>query len=471
MVKQRRLLASLAFALFELAITASVFFAAIGIRERLPWSFLHPEFGGEHVQGLLPVILVIWGPLLWVFGIYRVERTDRAALQVGRVLVVVAAGAILLLAWAFVARDFWKSRFFLAIFLGLNFAALVEARLAATWFWRYARRRGHDRCYVVVLGTGKRARRHAERLESQKGWGIEVAGFVAERPIALDSVGGKPVLGTIDGLERILGARVVDEVHVAVTRGTLDRLDGVLRVCHELGVRTRLLLDYLGELRSHVYLQSFRDAPLLTFSTTPHDELSLLLKRLLDIALSVVLLVAATPVLLIAALVIRLTSRGPVIYRQKRAGMNGRIFTLYKFRTMVEGADRQMEALADGAGRDGATFKLKRDPRITRPGFWLRKFSIDELPQLWNVLRADMSIVGPRPAEPGDIRRYERRHRRRLSMRPGLTCIWQVSGRNLLNFNRRVEMDLEYIDNWSLALDVKIILKTIPAVLSSRGAY
>jgi len=172
-----------------------------------------------------------------------------------------------------------------------------------------------------------------------------------------------------------------------------------------------------------------------------------------------------------AALAIKITSPGgPIIFRQKRSGMNGRVFTLYKFRTMVPNAEALKASLEAKNEMDGPVFKIRNDPRVTRVGRILRKLSIDELPQLWNVLRGDMSIVGPRPPIPAEVERYERWQRRRLSMRPGITCIWQVSGRNNVDFKRWMEMDLEYIDNWSLALDFKILLKTIPAVLSSRGA-
>ncbi len=464
-MKRRHFLASLGFAAFELLVTVGAFFAAVWLRERLPG-----EFQKGPVLDLLPAVLLCWVPLLWRFGMYRAERTDRAWVEIRRALAVAALGAVLLSLFSFASRQFDVSRAFLALFVALDFTALVVVRLIATSFRRHARKRGYDRSFVIVAGTGKRARDHAARLASHAEWGIEVLGFLAEQPIALDTVAGKPVLGRLDDFEPILRGRVVDEVHFAVSRSKLERLDSALRLCDEIGVRSRIVLDLFGELRSRVSMERIGGVPLLTFSTTPHDEAALLVKRVFDILAAGIALLTASPVLLIAAVLVRLSSRGPVFFRQKRSGMNGRIFTLYKFRTMVRNAEELKSQLAGRNEMDGPVFKIRDDPRVTRVGRWLRRLSIDELPQLYNVLRGDMSIVGPRPPVPNEVERYERRHRRRLSMRPGITCIWQVSGRSNVGFRRWMEMDLTYIDNWSLLLDLKIILKTIPAVLGSRGA-
>ncbi len=211
-------------------------------------------------------------------------------------------------------------------------------------------------------------------------------------------------------------------------------------------------------------------APLLTFSAAPLDDIRLVLKRVFDLVVAAVGLVVLSPVIGLAALLIKLTSPGPVIYRQARCGLNGRRFTFYKFRSMVVNADEIKAQLAHLSERQVA-FKLSRDPRVTPVGRWLRKFSIDELPQLYNVLRGDMSIVGPRPPLPQEVDQYERWQRRRLRMRPGLTCLWAVAGRDHIDFNAWMRMDISYIENWSLKLDWSIILKTIPHVLAGRGAH
>jgi exopolysaccharide biosynthesis polyprenyl glycosylphosphotransferase len=235
-------------------------------------------------------------------------------------------------------------------------------------------------------------------------------------------------------------------------------------------VRTRVAVDFFPHVNSQVYLDRLGAAPLLTFSATPHDEVRLLIKRVIDVVLAGAALVVLAPVMVLIALLIRVTSPGPAIFRQERCGLNGRRFTFYKFRSMCKDAHRMRESMEHLSERSIAV-KIPNDPRLTPVGRWLRKFSIDELPQLWNVLKGDMSLVGPRPAVPEEVEQYQRWQRRRLRMRPGLTCLWAVSGRDSVDFETWMKLDMQYIDSWSLILDWKIILRTIPQVLSGRGAH
>src|SRR5262249_29246844 len=235
------------------------------------------------------------------------------------------------------------------------------------------------------------------------------------------------------------------------------------------GVRTRVAVDFFPHVNSTVSLDRFGGTPLLTFSAAPYDEIRLLLKRLIDVAIAAAGLIVLAPLMLVIAVLIRLTSPGPAIFRQVRCGLNGRRFLFYKFRSMCQNAEQMKDALAHLSTRETA-FKIPDDPRLTGLGRYLRKFSVDEWPQLWNVLRGDMSLVGPRPAVPSEVEHYQRWQRRRLRMRPGLTCIWAVSGRDNVDFETWMKMDMQYIDNWSLALDWKILLWTIPRVLTGRGA-
>jgi exopolysaccharide biosynthesis polyprenyl glycosylphosphotransferase len=235
-------------------------------------------------------------------------------------------------------------------------------------------------------------------------------------------------------------------------------------------VRAHVSLDIFPHVLARPVLEELDGIPLLTFTTTPSNPMQLVVKRAIDLALALFLTLLTLPIQLLAALAIKLTSRGPVFFRQVRCGLNGRHFTLLKFRTMEVDAEGRLPEIAHLNEMSGPVFKAARDPRLTRVGRVLRRLSIDELPQLWNVLGGDMSLVGPRPPLPEEVARYEPWQRRRLSMAPGLTCLWQVSGRSELDFDRWMELDLKYIDTWTPYLDLKILLKTVPAVLSGRGA-
>jgi exopolysaccharide biosynthesis polyprenyl glycosylphosphotransferase len=263
---------------------------------------------------------------------------------------------------------------------------------------------------------------------------------------------------------------VVDEVVFAVGSESLADLEEIFLLCDEEGVRTRVAVDFFPHVNSTVSLDRFGTIPLLTFSAAPYDEIRLLVKRSTDVVIAAAGLVVLAPLMALIVLMIRLTSPGPAIFRQVRCGLNGRRFLFYKFRSMVENAEDLKLGLAHLNTRDEVVFKIPRDPRLTALGRYLRKFSIDEWPQLWNVLRGDMSLVGPRPAVQSEVDQYQRWQRRRLRMRPGLTCLWAICGRDQVDFETWMKMDMQYIDNWSLALDWKILLRTIPRVLTGHGA-
>lgn len=483
MLKQRaRLIAGTILTLDCVLITVA-FFAAFWLRHDLaPWLWPASFEGGFYpltsYLPLLPVALAIWAPLLWFSGRYRSHRTVPLRREIAALLrlAVTAAGILILVVYALrlderlLAGD-KISRLWLFVFPTLAGALLTSEKIALRLVSRWVRARGLNYRTVVIVGSGPQARAFARALHQQRHWGYRLLGFFTAVPEQhRQEIAGHPVLGSLDDLPRFVEQNVVDEVYFAVTRRDLEGLEDLYLNLQEQGILTRLALNFFPHTQAHVELDELDGVPLLTFTTSPNNAFALALKRLLDIVLSFVLLVLGLPVVLLVAIAIKLTSSGSVLFRQTRCGLNGRRFTLYKFRTMVEGAEARQRELLPYNEMDGPVFKITDDPRVTTLGRVLRRFSLDELPQLWNVLKGDMSLVGPRPPIPEEVAKYQRWQRRRLAMKPGLTCLWQISGRNELPFQRWIELDLQYIDSWSPWLDFKILVKTIPAVLSGRGA-
>jgi len=326
---------------------------------------------------------------------------------------------------------------------------------------------------VLIVGVGNIAREYARMLRENVGWGMLVIGFVDDGSSAESiRVPKQELVGTLQDLPRLLRERVVDQVAYALPLGILPRVASSFAVCKTFGVSTQVVLDYFSRLGAQVNFDFCGKVPVVSveYGRTPGSPLFMAIKRLADIIVAILALIVFGPLMLLVALLIKLSSRGPVFFIQARCGLNGRIFNVYKFRTMGVDAEKMKQKLAHLNEMSGPVFKIRNDPRVTRIGRLLRKFSIDELPQFINVLKGDMSLVGPRPPTPDEVVQYEDWQRRRLSVRPGLTCIWQVSGRNNIDFDEWMRLDLQYIDNWSLGLDLKLLAKTLPAVLSKNGA-
>jgi exopolysaccharide biosynthesis polyprenyl glycosylphosphotransferase len=469
--KQAQVVAAGVFAA-DLTVTAGAFFLAYALYPLLP---LPRSFGVLHgldlYLWLLLFIVPVWAILLQLGVTYRSYRLATLRREVWRLTRTVVLAGLSLFAFQALTKSDDISRPFLAGFLALDWILLVAFRLALRGLARWTRSRGYNFRTVLIVGTGEKARALARRIVHNRHWGLRLMGHIAESGPAPDaSIEDQPVLGAAADLPRILRERVVDEVLVAVDREQIPDMEGIFLHCEQVGVNARLAADFFPHLIAKVELEDFDGVPLLTFTTTPRDALALAVKRGGDIAASILFLIVFSWLYLLIAIAIRATSRGPVFFRQERMGLYGRRFTFYKFRSMVADAEERRAEVAHLNELDGPVFKIKDDPRVTGVGRWLRKFSLDELPQIWNVLKGDMSLVGPRPPIPSEVEKYETWQRRRLSMRPGLTCLWQVSGRNEVDFQQWMELDLAYIDHWSLGLDFKILLKTAPAVLFGKGA-
>jgi len=461
--------ARILFQLSDIVLAALAFETAYRTRVALPLHFLFYLTAQQKVL-VLGFSLFAWVAIgLWLEVYEKLDAGHPRTILRDSVRQV-ALGGLCLLVFQYALR-MELSRFFLAMYCGLTWVFLLVFRLTAGRLVGVIRREFAALHYVMIVGTGERALRLASTLEHSAGYGVRLRGFFSESDVAPREVtpGSSQPVYSLAELPSLLRQTVVDEIIFAVESRNLADLEEIFILCDQEGVRTRIAVDFFPHVNSTVSLERLDAIPLLTFSAAPHDEVRLLVKRVLDIVIAAAGLLVLSPFMALTVILIRLTSSGPAIFRQVRCGLNGRQFVLYKFRSMCENAEDLKSSVAHLNVRETA-FKIPGDPRVTPIGWYLRKFSIDEWPQLWNVLRGDMSLVGPRPAVPTEVEQYQRWQRRRLRMRPGITCLWAISGRDAVDFETWMKMDMQYIDGWSLALDWKILLGTIPRALMGRGA-
>ncbi len=413
----------------------------------------------------------IWLLLLSALGSYKDIRTRTFARESATILTAAAFATLGFGSLIFLFKLTLTSRLFIGINSGITIALLMLAKLLQNKFFDYIHSQGYNQVNILIVGTGKRARDFIKVVKNHANWGLKIVGLIDdEHGMYGKEIEGFRVLGRLQDIPFILHRIVVDRVIFVVPRLWLNRIDDAILACEREGISTSISMDLYNLRIAKVRQTDFSGFPLLEFETFSAKQWQLFLKRTIDIVLSIILLIVFVPLILVAVISVKTSSKGPVLFSQIRSGLNGRKFQLFKFRTMIVGAEMKKRELDKMNEMEGPVFKIKKDPRITSVGRILRKFSIDEIPQLINVLKGDMSIVGPRPPLPVEVELYKMWQRRRLSLKPGLTCIWQVSGRNTIQFEKWMEMDLEYIDHWSLWLDIKILFKTIFVVLFGYGA-
>ena len=415
---------------------------------------------------LLIMLAVAWPVVFHCWGLYTRRHVRRAASERLRVCAACATGALIALTIPLSSPG-----------EGLQPSSMAYFWLAATMSelaFRQGRRtfvRRRDACRVLVIGTGRGALRVSQQLLADEAVTYEVVGF-------LDTPTGTPaseaiarqLLGSLDALEPTLMQHAIDEVHLALPiKSHYLEIQEAIRVCEAVGVRTKYQAALFNSEVAWPHFDEM-DRPTVTMHVVAHDY-RLAIKRVIDVVGALAAIIVILPLLAAVALAIKLTSPGPVLFAQERYGLNRRRFRMFKFRTMrtdAEALQAELEALNEA---DGPVFKIANDPRVTRIGRVLRRTSIDELPQLFNVLRGEMSLVGPRPLPLRDVTRFTRAgDMRRFSVRPGLTCLWQISGRSELTFTDWIRLDLAYIDRWSLVMDMLILVRTVPAVLRGTGA-
>ena len=455
--------------LTDLAVVAAAFFSAVALAAPGDDDWYTTLEMRVQVRNLL----IVAGYLAYChfvfhgFRLYRSYRLSPSSREWYDLAWAVLAATVPLWAFADLLHFEFATRTFLPAFAGLAVGGLGAERRLLRVVARGMRRHGHDRRRVIVVGDGEQAFDMVARLARRADLGYHVVEMIPLDPRGNgNGTGSAAVLGRI---ETLAASQAIDEVFVALPLDSAQPLiRALVSLCEEQGITVRLASSVADLIFARAQLDEVDGRPVITLFSGPPDSHALLGKRLLDLGLSLVACLLLLPLFVTLAIAIKLDSPGPILFAQERVGLRRRRFRLYKFRTMIEGAGRLPAGLEPLNGAQGPVVQIRNDPRVTRVGRWLRHVSLDELPQLVNVIKGDMSLVGPRPLPSRDVPRIDQRVReRRFSVRPGMTCLWQVNG-HAPEFEDWVKTDMEYIDNWSLGLDLKILLQTLPAALSGR---
>ncbi len=469
MIRRYALTLHLALGLADAA-TAATLFVAVSVVRFGPDAWLG-TWEAAGIAGPLAAILygLGWAFTLWLQGLYRL----RARWSVRRELLDVLRSAVMLAVLVFAILFLFRlpdvSRLFLLALFPLQVSITVLLRVLIRFGFSLLRARGQNLRYTLIIGANESGVAFARRLAAHRDLGLRVVGYLTG-PDDPPSVKGLParVIGTLDDIEDVLHSRVVDEVAICLPASQWPLIESVAQLCEDEGKIVRIPLHGLGTILESGRVDELDGVPILSLVHGPDRALALAAKTALDVVGAAIGLVVLSPLLGVIALAVLVRDGRPILFRQQRVGLHGRPFGLLKFRTMGIDAEERLAELEAENEIAGPAFKLTNDPRVTRTGRWLRRTSLDELPQLLNVLRGEMSLVGPRPPLPREVAGYTIWHRRRLSMKPGITGLWQVSARREETFDRWVELDLDYIERWSFWLDLKILLRTIPAMLQGR---
>jgi exopolysaccharide biosynthesis polyprenyl glycosylphosphotransferase len=418
-------------------------------------------------------LLIIWHVSFGVQGLYLSHRLSTIYEESKEVARAIGISSVALLAGAHIGGWPTINSRTVAAFAFISFALVGGMRLGLRLNLRRLRRRGLNTKSLLIVGGGARAEEFALRVNRRQDLGYKLIGYVESDAVyRQNTLAGASCLGSIEDLHEIVAGTVIDEVAIALPiKSQYSQIEAVVALLEEQGIVVHLLSDVFPHRLARYHPAEFQGIPLVSLYSTPTLSWRTEFKRLLDLLIAAAALVLLLPLFVIAAIAIKLDSPGPILFIQERMGFNKRRFRMFKFRTMQIDAEARMKEIEHLNEKQGPIFKIRNDPRITRVGRWLRKTSFDEVPQLLNVLMGDMSVVGPRPLSIRDALLLEETwQKRRFSVKPGLTCLWQVSGRSNLSFDEWMQLDLEYIDQWSLVLDCRILLRTIPAILFAKGA-
>jgi exopolysaccharide biosynthesis polyprenyl glycosylphosphotransferase len=473
--RYRRLL-SIGVAISDVVLINLAFAIAYWLRYRLQWFAAVDEAYQVPYQSFLPISLAMTALLLGIYrlsGVYNQPRGASWFDEVYRLLTGTATAIILIV---FVIVIFFRPLFFsrlVFLYAGSLITILLGiARLVKRLVYKHLRKRGLGVDRLLIVGAGEVGRTVMRNVVAQPSLGYHVVGFVDDDPDkGTADIGRFKALGNTTNIPRLVKELAIDEVIITLPWMYHRKIVSIISQCEREQVAVRIVPDMFQMTLSHLDTEDLGGIPMIGVREISIGRSQLLVKRVADIVVSLAGLILLFPFFLLLAAIIRIESRGPVVFRQIRVGKDEHLFACYKFRSMREGADEEKEQLLDRNEVDGPTFKIRGDPRVTGVGRFLRRTSLDELPQLFNVFLGHMSLVGPRPAIPSEVQRYQPWHKKRMEVAPGMTGLWQVSGRSELTFDEMVLLDLYYIENWSPLLDLQILLRTIPQFFLGEGAY
>ena len=466
MLKENERLYNNVLALFDIILSLFAFVLAYYIRVfTVAKSLMYPE---QYLTlGIL--IIPVWFILIKVVNLQSEQRVKAYSVILIEYGIIIIIGVSILFISIFLFKLDNISRIAILIFGITDFLFLFTAKIIL--FKRIKRKaiKGKGLKNVILI-TDETSIDFIEKIIHGKQWGYKIFSIISDSDIITKKYcGNYKIQGNTADIDKIVEKNAIDEIIYCKNDINTHEVQNLIYSCEEIGVTLQMQSEFFSLIASKSHVNYFSETPVMSFSTTPTDYFALSVKSVLDYIISFFALLIFSPFLITIGIIIKIESKGPVFFKQKRVGLRGRMFAMYKFRTMVKNAEKLKQNLQDKNEADGPVFKIKNDPRITRFGAFLRKTSLDEFPQFFNVLLGDMSIVGPRPPVKEETEQYERHQLRRLSMKPGITCIWQVSGRNEISFEDWMKMDLQYIDNWSLKFDLILILKTINAIFRRTG--
>ncbi len=466
MIKEREKVIEKGSVIFQTLLSFISFYIALFLFQYYVDSLYSTAKEYKHISYL---ILPIWYLLLDHFGMGRMLRIKMYSNVFIEYFTIICIGEASLFVFIGIMGTNSISPMVLLLFAAVNFLFLFTYKVVVYKTMKILRGKGYNYRQVVLIAD-EDSDYFVDRIIETKDWGYKIKAIITDSEILRNKYKksytiipeSEPFAATID-------SEVVDEVLFCKSNFNQDKIRDIINLCAEVGITFRIQSELLNIASSRSHISYINQFPFLTFMNTPDNYLALKMKCAMDYLGAFFIVTIVSPVLLIIALAIKLDDGGPVFFKQTRVGKNGRLFYCIKFRTMVTNAEALKSSLMDQNEQKGPVFKMKNDPRVTKVGRFLRKTSLDELPQFFNVLKGEMSIVGPRPPIPAEVKEYERWQRRRLSMKPGITCIWQVSGRNDIPFEQWMKMDMQYIDSWSLKLDVLLFFRTFKVMLIRDG--